>query len=79
MAIFMALSSEGYENIRCSLAFFDKANGGKIVPPPPSHAGVMEVQYSSSYITRTSTMQKLKSGNSRSKRVGCCTEVFRPT
>jgi hypothetical protein len=35
MAIYMALSSEGSENIRCSLAFFDKANGGKIVPPVP--------------------------------------------
>jgi hypothetical protein len=31
MAIYMALSSKGSENIRCSLAFFDKANGGKIV------------------------------------------------
>jgi hypothetical protein len=35
MAIHMALSSEGSENIRCSLAFFDKANGSKIVPPTP--------------------------------------------
>jgi hypothetical protein len=35
MAIHMALSSEDYENIRCSLAFFDKANGSKIVPPAP--------------------------------------------
>jgi hypothetical protein len=35
MAIHMALSSEGFENIRCSLAFFDKANGSKIVPPTP--------------------------------------------
>jgi hypothetical protein len=35
MAIHMTLSSEGCENIRCSLAFFDKANGGKIVPPAP--------------------------------------------
>jgi hypothetical protein len=35
MAIYMALSSEGSENIRCSLAFFDKANNSKIVPPPP--------------------------------------------
>jgi hypothetical protein len=35
MAIHMALSSEGSENIRCSLAFFDKANGSKIVPPAP--------------------------------------------
>jgi hypothetical protein len=35
MAIHMALSSEGSENIRCSLAFFDKANGSKIVPPVP--------------------------------------------
>jgi hypothetical protein len=35
MAIHMALSSEGSENIRCSLAFFDKANSGKIVPPVP--------------------------------------------
>jgi hypothetical protein len=35
MAIYMALSSEGSENIRCSLAFFDKANGSKIVPPSP--------------------------------------------
>jgi hypothetical protein len=35
MAIHMALSSKGCENIKCSLAFFDKANGGKIVPPTP--------------------------------------------
>jgi hypothetical protein len=35
MAIHMALSSEGFENIRCSLAFFDKANGRKIVLRPP--------------------------------------------
>jgi hypothetical protein len=35
MAIHMALSSEGSENIRCSIAFFDKANGSKIVPPAP--------------------------------------------
>jgi hypothetical protein len=33
MAIHMALSSEGSKNIRCFLAFFDKANGSKIVPP----------------------------------------------
>jgi hypothetical protein len=32
LAIHMALSSEGSENIRCSLAFFGKANGSKIVP-----------------------------------------------
>jgi hypothetical protein len=31
----MALSSEGPENIRCSLAFFDKVNGSKIIPPAP--------------------------------------------
>jgi hypothetical protein len=35
MAIHMALSFEGCENIRCSLVFFDKANGGKIVLPAP--------------------------------------------
>jgi hypothetical protein len=35
MAIHMALSSEGFENIRCSLAFFDKVNGSKIVPLAP--------------------------------------------
>jgi hypothetical protein len=35
MAIHMALSSEGSENIRCSLVFFDNANGSKIVPPAP--------------------------------------------
>jgi hypothetical protein len=35
MAIYMALSSEGSKNIRCSLAFFDKVNGSKIVPPAP--------------------------------------------
>jgi hypothetical protein len=35
MAIYMALSSEDSENIRCSLVFFDKANGSKIVPPAP--------------------------------------------
>ena len=33
MAIPMALSSEGSENIRCFVAFFDKANGSKIVYP----------------------------------------------
>ena len=31
MAIHMVLSSIGSENIRCSLAFFDKVNGSKIV------------------------------------------------
>ena len=36
MAIHMALSSKGSENIRYSLAFFDKANDGKIVPPMPT-------------------------------------------
>jgi hypothetical protein len=35
MAIHMVLSSEGFENIRCSLAFFNKVNGGKLVPPMP--------------------------------------------
>jgi hypothetical protein len=35
MAIYMVLSSEGSENIRCSLAFFDKVDVGKIVPPGP--------------------------------------------
>jgi hydroxymethylpyrimidine pyrophosphatase-like HAD family hydrolase len=35
MAIHMALSSEGPENIRCFLAFFDKANGSKIIRPAP--------------------------------------------
>jgi hypothetical protein len=35
MTIHMVLSSEGSENIRCSLVFFDKVNGGKIVPPTP--------------------------------------------
>jgi hypothetical protein len=35
MAIHMALSSKGSENIRCSLAFFDKANSNKIIPPAP--------------------------------------------
>ena len=35
MAIHMVLSTEGYENIRCSFAFFDKANGDKIAPPMP--------------------------------------------
>jgi hypothetical protein len=35
MTLHMALSFEGCENSRCSLAFFDKVNGGKIVPPPP--------------------------------------------
>ena len=35
MAIYMALSSEGFENIRCSLTFFDKMNSSKIVPPVP--------------------------------------------
>jgi hypothetical protein len=36
MAVHMAPSSKGSENIRCSLAFFDKVNGGKIVPPAPT-------------------------------------------
>jgi hypothetical protein len=31
----MAISSKSCKNIKCSLAFFDKAKGGKIVPPPP--------------------------------------------
>ena len=35
MAIHMVVSSKGCKNIRCSLAFFDKANGNKIVPPMP--------------------------------------------
>jgi hypothetical protein len=35
MAIHMALSFEGSKNIRCSLAFFDKANDSKIIPPTP--------------------------------------------
>jgi hypothetical protein len=35
MAIHIALPSEGSENIRCFLAFFDKVNGSKIVPPVP--------------------------------------------
>jgi hypothetical protein len=35
MAIHMALSFEGSKNIRCSLAFFDKVNGSKIVLPAP--------------------------------------------
>ena len=33
MAMHMALSPEGSKNIRCSLVFFDKANGSKIVLP----------------------------------------------
>jgi hypothetical protein len=35
LAIHMAILSKGCENIKCSLAFFDKAKGGKIVLPPP--------------------------------------------
>jgi hypothetical protein len=35
MAIHMTLLSKGSENIRCSFAFFDKANGSKIIPPAP--------------------------------------------
>ena len=35
MALYMALSSKGSENIRCFLAFFDKANDSKIIPPVP--------------------------------------------
>jgi hypothetical protein len=35
MAIYMALLIEGCENIRCSFAFFNKVNDGKIVPPGP--------------------------------------------
>jgi hypothetical protein len=34
MAKHMALSFEACENIRCSLAYFDKAKGSKIVPRP---------------------------------------------
>jgi hypothetical protein len=59
MAVHMALSSKGCENIRRSLVFFDKANDGKIVPPRPSHAGVMEVQCSSGYNTKTMVRQRL--------------------
>jgi hypothetical protein len=79
MAIYMALSFEGCENIRCFLAFFDKAKGGKIVPHFPSRTKVMEVQCSSVYNTRTTERERLWSGNLRSKRVGCLIEVFRPT
>ena len=35
MAIHMVLSFEGSENNRCFLAFFDKVNDSKIVPPMP--------------------------------------------
>ena len=35
IAIYMALSPEGSEYIRCSLAFFDKVNSSKIVLPMP--------------------------------------------
>ena len=35
MAIHMALSFEGSEIIRCSFAFFDKANSSKIILPVP--------------------------------------------
>lgn len=35
LAIYMAISTKGYKNIKCSLSFFDKAKGRKIVPPPP--------------------------------------------
>ena len=35
MAIHMALLPEGFENIKCSLAFFDKVNGRKLVPLVP--------------------------------------------
>jgi hypothetical protein len=35
LAINMEILSEGCENIKCFLAFFDKAKGGKIVPSPP--------------------------------------------
>jgi hypothetical protein len=35
LAIYMAISLEGYENVKCFLTFFDKAKRGKIVPPPP--------------------------------------------
>jgi hypothetical protein len=35
MAVHMAISSKGCKNIKCSFAFFNKAKGGKIVPPPP--------------------------------------------
>jgi hypothetical protein len=34
LAIYMAISTKGYKNIKCSLSFFDKAKGRKIVPPP---------------------------------------------
>jgi hypothetical protein len=35
VAIHMAISSEGCENVKSLLIFFDKAKNGKIVPPTP--------------------------------------------
>ena len=35
LAIYMAISSKGCENIKCYLAFYDKAKGGKIVVLSP--------------------------------------------
>src|SRR5450759_4737966 len=35
LAIHMVLSPEGSENIKCSVALFDKANDRKLVPPGP--------------------------------------------
>jgi hypothetical protein len=34
LAVDMEISTKGYENVKSSLTFFDKAKGGKIVPPP---------------------------------------------
>jgi hypothetical protein len=34
LVIHMVISSEGCLSVRSFLAFFDKAKGGKIVPPP---------------------------------------------
>jgi hypothetical protein len=59
LAINMEILSEGCENIKCFLAFFDKAKGGKIVPHFPSRTKVMEVQCSSVYNTRTTERERL--------------------
>jgi hypothetical protein len=34
LAVYMAISTDGCKNVKCSLVFFDKAKGGKIVLPP---------------------------------------------
>ena len=59
LAIQMAISPEGSENIKSSLALFHKARGNKFVPPVPITCWVMEVQCSSDYFSRTTATPTL--------------------